>query len=46
MAVMALEGIKCNLFFKSLHVFIFFLPLFTFENERSAVDFSLCYDWN
>jgi hypothetical protein len=26
--------------FNSLHLFIFFLPLFTFENDRSAVGFS------
>lgn len=37
--VMALEAIKFHLFFNSLHVFIF-IPLFTFENERSAVSIS------
>jgi hypothetical protein len=26
--------------------FIFFLPLFTFENDRNAVGFSTCYDRN
>jgi hypothetical protein len=32
MSIMALEAVKFNLFFKSLHLFILFLPLFTFEN--------------
>jgi hypothetical protein len=32
---MALEAVKFNLYFTSLHLFILFLPLFTFENERS-----------
>jgi hypothetical protein len=41
---MAVKAIKCYLFFKSLHLFIFFFPLTTFENKRSAVDFSMCYD--
>jgi hypothetical protein len=36
----SLEAIKFNIFFNSLHLFIFFLPLFTFKNERSAVGFS------
>jgi hypothetical protein len=43
MSIMALEAVKYNLFFKSLHLFIFFLPLFTFENKRSAAGFSM---WN
>lgn len=25
---------------------IFFLPLFTFKNNRTAIDFSACSDWN
>jgi hypothetical protein len=34
-------GVDTPLF---LFAFIFFLPLFTLENERSTVDFSTCYD--
>jgi hypothetical protein len=37
--IMALENIKLHLFSKTLHLFIFFLPLFTFKNERSAAGF-------
>jgi hypothetical protein len=40
---MALEAIKFHLFFKSLHLFTFFLCLFTSDNERSAVGSSM---WN
>jgi hypothetical protein len=40
MSVMALEAVKFHLYFKSLHLFVFFLPLFTFKNVRSAVGFS------
>jgi hypothetical protein len=29
--------------FKSLHLFITFLPSFTFENDRRASGFSVCY---
>jgi hypothetical protein len=34
---MAMKAVKFYLLFNSLHLFIFFLPLFTFENVRSAV---------
>jgi hypothetical protein len=33
-------------FFNYLHLFILFLPLFTFENDRRAVGFSTCCDRN
>jgi hypothetical protein len=39
MEIMAMEDIKFN-FSEDLHVFVFFLPLFTFENDRSRVSFS------
>jgi hypothetical protein len=42
---MAVLAVKCHLFFE-IFAFIFFLPLFTFKNERSAVDFSMCCDQN
>jgi hypothetical protein len=34
MSIMALEAVKFCLLFKSLHLYIFFLPLFTLENEE------------
>jgi hypothetical protein len=46
MSIMALEAIKFNLLFKSLHLFIFYLPLFAYENKRSSAGFSICYDQN
>jgi hypothetical protein len=38
---MALEAVKFHLFFKSLCLSNFFLPLLTFKNKRSAVGFSM-----
>jgi hypothetical protein len=38
MSVMALEAVKLHFFFA--FAFIYFLPLFTIENERGAVGFS------
>jgi hypothetical protein len=38
---MVLEAVKFHLHFNFSHLFIFFLPLFTFEYERSAVGFSM-----
>jgi hypothetical protein len=35
MSIMTLEAVKFHLLFKYLHLFIFFLPLFAFENEGS-----------
>jgi hypothetical protein len=35
---MAVDAVKCHLYFKSLRLYFFFL--FTYENERSAVGFS------
>jgi hypothetical protein len=40
MSTMAVEAVNFHLFFKSLHLFIFFHSLFTFEKETSAVVFS------
>jgi hypothetical protein len=40
MSKMALEAVKIYSFLKSSYLFIFFLPLFTFEKERTAVGFS------
>jgi hypothetical protein len=33
------KAVKFNLFFNSLYSFILFLPLRTFENEKSAIGF-------
>jgi hypothetical protein len=41
MTVMALEAKKCHFFFKYLHLFTFFSPLLTSENDRST-DVSQC----
>jgi hypothetical protein len=40
MSIMALEAVKFTSLFISLHLFIFFLPLFTSENKKSVVGFS------
>jgi hypothetical protein len=37
MSVMAFEAIKFNLLSNSLHLFILFIALFTFKNERSGL---------
>jgi hypothetical protein len=39
-------GCQISFIFKSLHLIIFFLPIFTLKNDRSAVGFSACYDQN
>jgi hypothetical protein len=41
MPIMALEGVKLNLFFNSLQLFILCLPFFTLKNLRIAVGFSM-----
>jgi hypothetical protein len=38
---MAFEAVKFHLIFNSWNLFIFFLPLLTVKNERSAVGFSM-----
>jgi hypothetical protein len=43
MSIVASEAVKFHLFSNSLHLFILFLPLFTFEDVRSVVCFSM---WN
>jgi hypothetical protein len=41
---MAAEAVKCHLF-KSLCLFVLlFFLFFTFQNERSTVVFSMCYN--
>jgi hypothetical protein len=39
---MALKAVKFHLIFKSLHLFIFFLLLFTAENEAVFGDYLKC----
>jgi hypothetical protein len=40
-SIMALEAVKCNLFL-TLHLLIFFLSLFTYENEGEIQDYCNC----
>jgi hypothetical protein len=39
MSTMTLEAVTFCLLLKRLHFLVFFLPLLTFENEKSAVRF-------